>query len=131
MHMARLRFRTRFAPVVRTSGRVRAPDPARATAGHEAPRPAAVVEHPARSGPSYRISLLGLVEHALDDWPRTLRLMVLAITGASCVAAILFVLQLHPDRWASVVAVAASVIGILRLRRRRDGGEPSEDGGGE
>ncbi|HEX7146840.1 MAG TPA: hypothetical protein VF512_04975 [Actinomycetota bacterium] len=91
----------------------------------------AVVERPAPPEPAHRIDLLGLVDHALDDWARTLRLMLLVITTGSCVAAILFVLQLHPDRWASAIAVAASVVGILRFRRRGGGDEPPQDGGGE
>ena len=57
--------------------------------------------------------------------------MVLVITTGGCVAAILFVLQLQPDRWASAIAVAASVVGVLRFRRRGGGDEPPEDGGGE
>jgi hypothetical protein len=132
VHMARLRFRTRSAPQEeRRSGRVQAAGPARSTAGRPAPRPSAVVEQPAAAEPPYPTSLLELVEHAIDDWSRTLRLMLLVITAASCLAAIIFVLQLHPDRWASVVAVAASVIGVLRFRRRGARDEPPEDGGGE
>jgi hypothetical protein len=117
VHMARLRFRTRSTPPEEdVSGRVQVR--------------AAVLERPPPE-PAHRTNLLGLVDHAIDDWARTLRLMVLVITAGSCVAAILFVLQLHPDRWASAIAVAASVVGVLRFRRRGGGDEPPEDGGGE
>jgi hypothetical protein len=118
VHMARLRFRTRSTP------------PEKDASGRAQVR-AAVVERPAPPEPARRTNLLGLVDHAIDDWARTLRLMVLVITTGGCVAAILFVLQLQPDRWASAIAVAASVVGVLRFRRRGGGDEPPEDGGGE
>jgi hypothetical protein len=78
-------------------------------------------------------SVLGLIKDTIDDTGRTVRLGALLVVAALCVCAIAFVLQLHADRWASVLAVAASVVAWLRLGRRpkptpgRDGDEPAED----
>ena len=63
---------------------------------------------------------LELANIVLGDWQRTLRAVVLAITFASCVAAILYVLQLRADRWGSVAAVAVYVVTLEALRRRRE-----------
>jgi hypothetical protein len=73
-------------------------------------------------------NLLELIHYAIHrGWGYSLQLVVLAATAALCVATVMFVVQLHPDRWISVVAVAISVItgvGLGRLRRSSDGPSP-------
>jgi hypothetical protein len=55
----------------------------------------------------------------VDDWQRTLRLVVILLAGGASLAGILFVLQLNPNRWVSAVAVGASVVaGVFGLGRR-------------
>jgi hypothetical protein len=82
----------------------------------------------ARSEPPRRPTFLEFLSYVLDDPRRTRRLIGLVLTAALCIAAILFVLQLHPDRWASVLAVGTSVVaGVLGLRRRGGGEDPPED----
>lgn len=68
---------------------------------------------------------LELIGSAIDDWPRTWRLVVLLVAASLSGATILFVLQLHADRWVSVTAVAASVIGAAGVRRRRSQSQAS------
>jgi hypothetical protein len=63
---------------------------------------------------------LQLASTVIGDWQRTFRVVVLAVTFASCAAAILYVLQLRADRWGSVAAVAVYVIAMEALRRRRE-----------
>jgi hypothetical protein len=89
------------------------------------PVPASV----APSEPSRRTpSLLEFLGYVIEDPRRTRRLIALVLTAGACLVAILFVLQLNPDRWASVLAVATSVVaGVLGLSRRGNGKEPSED----
>jgi hypothetical protein len=63
-------------------------------------------------------SWLELVHEAIGDWSRTWRLVVLAATAAICVASVIFVIQLRPDRWQSVLAIASLVsvaVGITRV----------------
>ena len=63
---------------------------------------------------------LELIGDAIDDWPRTCRLVVLLVATAMSTTTILFVLQLHADKWVSVTAVGASVIAAEGFRRRRN-----------
>lgn len=56
---------------------------------------------------------------ALDDRQRTVRLIALIIVVALGVATITFVIQFRADMWAAAMMLAASVIGITGLRRRR------------
>lgn len=67
-------------------------------------------------------NFLELIHDALADWSRTLRLVVLALTAALCAASVIFVIQLHADRWGSVVAVAISVTAGIAAGRLRIGG---------
>ena len=69
------------------------------------------------SGPQTWLELIG---GAIDDWPRTCRLVVLLVAAALSIGTILFVIQLHADKWISVTAVAASVIAAEGVRRRRN-----------
>jgi hypothetical protein len=128
VHMARLRVRTRSSPEQRKSGRSPVAAAARSVAIQPTLGPASPVDKPEPSRRSHdTTSFLDFLVHAIENWQRTLRLMLLVLTAGSCVAAILFVLQLHPDRWVSVLAVATSVVGILGLRRHRGGEDPPED----
>jgi len=101
-------------------------------------RPSSVLSTSAARGAGGRgfrrrpASWLELVYDALGDWPRTLRLVVLAVTAALCAASVIFVIQLHADRWGSVVAVAASVTAAIAAGRLRTGGRsPPEPHGQE
>ncbi len=73
-------------------------------------------------------NLLELIHYAIHrGWGYSLQLVVLATTAALCVATVMFVIQLHPDRWASVVAVAVSVITGVGLGRLRSRDGPSSE----
>ena len=64
---------------------------------------------------------LELIHYAIHrGWSYSLQLVVLATTAALCVASVMFVVQLHADRWASVVAVAASIITGVEVGRLRN-----------
>jgi hypothetical protein len=86
-------------------------------------RPSSVLPARTARGFSRRpANWLELVHDALADWSRTLRLVVLALTAALCAASVIFVIQLHADRWGSVVAVAVSVTAAIAAGRLRIGG---------
>jgi hypothetical protein len=75
---------------------------------------------------------LELIYVVTGDWRRTWRLVILAATAALCVAAIMFVIQLHPDRWQSVLTVATVVttaVGLGRLKRWPRPGSDADDQG--
>jgi hypothetical protein len=75
-------------------------------------------------------SWLDLIHDATGDWSRTWRLVVLAATAALCVASVVFVIQLRPDRWGSVLAVATFVsaaVGVRRFRSRVRAGSEADD----
>jgi hypothetical protein len=129
VHMARLRVRTRSSPPEqRESGRLPIPTAARSVAAPPVPGPPPTVDEPASPRSSHHTTgFLDFLLHAIEDWQRTLRLLVLVLAAGGCVAAILFVLQLDPDRWTSVVAVAASVVGVLGFTRRGNRKDPPED----
>lgn len=74
---------------------------------------------------------LELIDSAIDDWPRTCRLVVLLVATALSGATILFVVQLHPDKWVSVLTVAGSVVGAAGFKRHRSRRDQSSDSGGE
>jgi hypothetical protein len=76
-------------------------------------------------------NFLELVHDALADWSRTLRLVVLALTAALCAASVIFVIQLHADRWGSVVAVAISVTAAIAAGRLRIGGRSPREPPGQ
>jgi hypothetical protein len=64
------------------------------------------------------------------DWRRTWRLVILATTAAACVVAVIFVLQLQPARWQSVLTVASLVtaaVGAGRLTSRSRAGLQVDD----
>lgn len=71
-----------------------------------------------------------LLDKALDNWPRTLRLVVLLIVPVLSAASIVLLIQLDPVKWVSVLAAALSVISAVAARRRGSGGNdgPSPDG---
>jgi hypothetical protein len=67
-------------------------------------------------------SWLALIAKAIEEWGRTLRLVVLAVTAALCVTCVAYVVQLHPDRWRSVLAAATPVIVWVGAKQISDGG---------
>jgi hypothetical protein len=74
-------------------------------------------------------NLLELVSDAIEDSGRTCRLAILIATTGLCLTAIVFVVQLRPERWVSVAAAATSVITITSVDRRRRY-RHSDSGGG-
>jgi hypothetical protein len=64
-------------------------------------------------------NLLELITYVIDDPARTRRLAVLIATTGLSTASIIFVIQLQPDRWASVLAVTASVVSLAQFGRSR------------
>jgi hypothetical protein len=85
------------------------------SAGRHASAPASSLVSANRAPPK---TWLALIDNAIDDWPRTCRLVVLVVATALSGATILFVMQLHADKWLSALAVASSVIAAVGLRRR-------------
>jgi hypothetical protein len=67
-------------------------------------------------------NLLEVFVWVIDDPKRTRRAGLLVGTliavTAGCLAGVVYVLQLHPDRWAVVMAASASVIAIAERVRR-------------
>jgi hypothetical protein len=75
-------------------------------------------------------NVLELIHYAIHrGWRYSLQLVVLATTAALCVASVMFVVQLHPDRWISVVAVAVSVITGVGLGRLKSSDDPAPEPG--
>lgn len=93
------------------------------------PAPLDRPDKPTPSEPPRRAtSVLELLSDAIENWPRTLRLVVILLTVGACLAAILYVLQLNGHLWASALAVGTSVVaGVLSLSRRGGGKDPPED----
>jgi hypothetical protein len=104
--------------------------------------PARLTRPPVASPPAYPADsprppegLLGFIDHALEDWQRTLRLVVLVVTATTCIAALIYVIQLRTDEWIPVAAAVALAIASLRLRlhrlslhrRHRPTADPYED----
>jgi hypothetical protein len=98
------------------------------SAGDQSPPapPARPVRRAVRGAPQTWLELLYVVT---GDWRRTWRLVILATTAALCVAAIVFVIQLHPDRWQSVLAVATLVSAALGIGRLRSWPRSGPEGG--
>jgi hypothetical protein len=67
-------------------------------------------------------SWLDLIANAIEEWGRTIRLVVLAVTAALCLASILYVVQLSPDRWRAVLAAASPVVAWVGAKQIRGGG---------
>jgi hypothetical protein len=67
-------------------------------------------------------NMLEVFVWVIDDPKRTRRTGLLVGTliavTAGCLAGVVYVIQLHPDRWALVVAASASVIAIAERVRR-------------
>ena len=64
-------------------------------------------------------NLLELIAWVIDDSARTLRAGVLIAITATCIAGIVFVIQLRPERWAYVTGAAGSILLIAQAIRRR------------
>jgi hypothetical protein len=70
-------------------------------------------------------NLVDLVTYAIDDSARTLRLILLIATIGGCLALVVFVLDLQPERLAYVAVVTSSIITTALIARRgRNGASP-------
>lgn len=70
-------------------------------------------------------SIVDLVTYAIDDSARTLRLVLLIATVGGCLALVVFVLDLQPERLAYVAAVAFSIMTTTLIARRGRSGTSS------
>jgi hypothetical protein len=85
-------------------------------------------KRPPATGTRWPRNLLELVVWVIEDPKRTRRVGllvgILTPVTASCIAGIVYVIQLRPDRWAYVAAASASVIAIAeRVRGRQIAGQ--------